>query len=74
MTTLPAGNLKRVHVNQFEIRKRQPQPLRVKTSKQNLPAATVEIDGPCRVVYSPEKPLSCGAKAWVETRAEVRVE
>ena len=29
------------------------------------------IDGPCRVVYSPDKPLSCGARVWIETDAEV---
>jgi hypothetical protein len=25
------------------------------------------------VVYSPDKPLSCGAKVWVETDAEITV-
>jgi len=29
--------------------------------------------GPSRVVYSPDKPLSCGAKVWVETEAEVKI-
>ena len=24
------------------------------------------------VVYSPDKPLSCGAKVWIETQLEVR--
>jgi hypothetical protein len=27
----------------------------------------VNIDGPCQIVYSPEKPLSCGATVWIET-------
>ena len=26
-----------------------------------------------RVVYRPEKPLSCGAKVWIETANEVEV-
>jgi hypothetical protein len=31
----------------------------------------VHILGECKVVYSPDKPLSCGAKVWIETDAEV---
>ena len=26
----------------------------------------LEIPAPCRVVYEPDKPLSCGAKVWIE--------
>jgi hypothetical protein len=26
------------------------------------------------VVYSPDKPLSCGAKVWIETESEVIVD
>jgi len=26
-----------------------------------------------RVVYSPDKPLSCGAKVWVETQNKVKL-
>jgi hypothetical protein len=33
----------------------------------------VEIKGPSKLVYSPDKPLSCGARVWVETEAEVEV-
>lgn len=33
----------------------------------------VTIEGPCTVVYSPSKPLSCGARAWVETYSHVKV-
>jgi hypothetical protein len=25
----------------------------------------------CTVIYNPDKPLSCGAKVWVETTSEV---
>ena len=70
---LRRGVIKRIHVNQFEIRKGAELPLRVKTSKKNYPAASVEIMGPSEVVYRPDSPLSCGAKCWVETTAEVRV-
>jgi hypothetical protein len=31
----------------------------------------VSFNGPCTIKYSPDKPLSCGAKVWIETEAEV---
>ena len=67
---------KRIHVNQHVIRRngktgeRQP-PLTVKTYKDNTTCHEVEILGSSKVVYSPDKPLSCGAKVWIETEAEV---
>jgi hypothetical protein len=65
-----------VHVNQHVIRKNgktgdKNPPLTVKTYKSNTYAHTVEINGPSRVVYSPDKPLSCGAKVWIETDGDV---
>lgn len=67
-----------VHVNQHAIRRNikaeTPEPvLTVKTYKSNTYAHEVEILGPSRVVYSPDKPLSCGARVWVETEAEVKI-
>lgn len=65
-----------VHVNQHVIKanrkngERNPV-LTVKTYKDNTYAHAVEITGPCRVVYSPDKPLSCGAHVWIETQSEV---
>ena len=47
--------------------------LTVKTSKSNQYAHEVEIDGPSKVIYSPDKPLSCGAKVWIETDSEVEL-
>jgi len=32
-----------------------------------------EIHGPCRVVYRPAKPHSCGATVWIETLCEVTI-
>lgn len=32
---------------------------------------SLDILGPSRVVYSPDKPLSCGAKVWIETNSPV---
>lgn len=69
----------RVHVNQHIIKAnektgaREPV-LTVKTGHTNRYAHAVEILGPARVVYSPEKPLSCGARCWIETDAEVRLD
>ena len=33
----------------------------------------VTIKGPVSIIYRPEKPLSCGARAWIETRSPVIV-
>lgn len=65
-----------VHVNQHDIRRNlraeTPEPvLTVKTYKSNTYAKAVDIKGPLRVVYSPDKPLSCGARVWIETESEV---
>jgi len=47
--------------------------LTVKTYKSNTLAHEVVIAGPCRVVYRPDSPLSCGARVWIETDGEVTV-
>jgi hypothetical protein len=31
----------------------------------------VEINGPSRMVYRPDKPRPCGAKLWIETESDV---
>jgi hypothetical protein len=67
---------KRIHVNQHKIRSnnktgaREPV-LTVKTYKSNNYCHEVQVDGPCKVVYSPDKPLSCGARVWIETESEI---
>lgn len=43
------------------------------TGRKKRYGKSVIIFGPSRVVYSPDKPLSCGAKAWIETKATVAV-
>ena len=64
-----------VHVNQHVIKsnrknKMEEPVLTVKTYKSNTYAHEVNIKGDSKVVYSPDKPLSCGAKVWIETNAE----
>jgi hypothetical protein len=70
----------RIHVNQHNIRansKGADLPvLTVKDYKENrkynfvmiLDAQDRQV---ARVVYSPDKPLSCGAKVWIETELNV---
>ena len=65
-----------IHINQHVIRKnnktgeREPV-ITCKTYKDNTYCHEVTINGPCKVIYSPDKPLSCGAKVWIETTEEV---
>lgn len=63
-----------IHVNQHAIRRGDDKTITVKTYKDNRYAREVAINGPSRVVYSPDKPLSCGAKVWIETSAEVIID
>jgi hypothetical protein len=71
--------IKRIHVNQHTIRannttnEKMP-PLSVKTYNSNTLCYEVTVLGPSKIVYSPDKPLSCGAKVWIETEAEVIME
>lgn len=69
-----------IHVNQAHIRSnRKVDPdnripvLTVKTYKSNDYCNSVDINGPSRVVYSPDKPLSCGARVWIETEGDVTI-
>jgi len=68
--------LKRIHVNQHKIRPNAKhgtnEPvLTVKQGRTNRYAHSVAILGHSHVVYSPDKPLSCGAKVWIQTGADV---
>ena len=69
-----------IHVNQHKIRSNikhdEKEPvLTVKHKKSNTYAyqAIIKDDAGneiARVVYSPDKPLSCGARVWIETENE----
>lgn len=67
----------RIHVNQHIIRSnaktgaREPV-LTVKTYKCNTVCNEVAIKSG-KVVYSPDKPLACGAKVWIETNEPVEI-
>lgn len=67
-----------IHVNQHVVKANAKngtnEPvLTVKNYKENRYAHTVNIKGASKVVYSPNKPLSCGARVWIETNAEVDI-
>jgi hypothetical protein len=67
-----------IHVNQHQIRHNakhgtKDPVLTVKTYKSNTYASEVLIKGDSKVVYSPDKPLSCGARVWIETEADVEI-
>ena len=70
---------KRIHINMHKIRANKKHDTKepvitVKTSKTNTYGHEVEILGESKVVYSPDKPLSCGARVWIETDAEVKID
>ena len=65
-----------IHVNRHKIEENRTHGTRepvitVKSGRQNRYCHSVEILGPSRMVYRPDKPLSCGAVAWIETYADV---
>ena len=67
-----------IHVNQHEVKannknKTNNPVLTIKTYKANTYAHEVLIKGESKVVYSPDKPLSCGARVWIETQARVEI-
>ena len=69
-----------IHVNQHNIKANkdgQNRPvITCKTYKDNRYGHEAIIFGKdgkevAKVIYSPDKPLSCGAKVWIETEGEV---
>jgi hypothetical protein len=69
----------RIHINQHVIRRNKRDgtdepPITVKQGRTNTYCRSVEVLGPSRVVYAPTRPLSCGARVWIETDAEVRLD
>ena len=71
-----------IHVNQHNIKanaKGEDRPvLTCKTHKGNKYSNDIVILGQdgreaARIIYSPETPLACGAKVWLETFNEVQI-
>lgn len=77
MKTLKAGTIKRLHVNRHVMaanrRTGDSQPaLTVQTSNGPYRGKYIRISGGSTFVQS-SKPLSCGARAWIKTKAEVTI-
>jgi len=69
---------KQIHINQHVIRSNKKNGgnnpvVTVKTYKSNDYGHEVNILGSSKVIYSPAKPLPCGAKVWIETQHPVEV-
>lgn len=67
-----------IHVNQHVIKANRKNNVKdpvltVKTYKENIYAHEVDLKGPSKIVYSPDKPLSCGENVWIETHSEVTI-
>jgi hypothetical protein len=70
--------MKRIHVNMHKVRANKKhgtnEPvLSIKEGKSNTYCHEVDILGPSKLVYRPDKPLSCGARVWIETDAEIKI-
>tara|TARA_R100001463_G_scaffold26324_3_gene61729 strand:+ start:369 stop:596 length:228 start_codon:yes stop_codon:yes gene_type:complete len=65
-----------IHVNQHNIKANakgdNKAVLTVKDYKQNRKCNEVNFTNG-KVIYSPDKPLSCGAKVWIETEEPVEI-
>jgi len=75
---LRQGTIKRLHVDKRVITRNrthgtQDPPITVQTSAGSLKAFEASWDGPSKMMYSPDKPLGCGARLWIETRAKVTI-
>ncbi len=76
---MPAGTIKRIHVNQHIIRQNKKHDaedpvITVQWRNKSYTAKTLTIRGESTAIYSPKKPLSCGARVWVETTAAVEID
>ena len=73
--------IKRIHVDQHVIKRNAKSPTgpyqpacTVQNRGRSHKAMTVEIEGPSTMHYRPDKPLSCGARVWIETTSTVLVD
>jgi len=67
-----------IHINQTVIRhnKKYSNSLpacRVQQNNKSRYCKEVIIDGPSKLVYNPDNPLSCGAKLWIETESIIEL-
>jgi hypothetical protein len=75
---MPAGTLKRIHVNQHIVRANikagaDEPTCTVQWKGKSYVGRDIVVKGVSTVIQRMNKPLSCGARIWVETRAEVEI-
>jgi hypothetical protein len=73
-----------IHINQHNIKKNSKlgsglPVITCKTYKDNIYANEVVIldkngEVAAKVIYSPDKPLSCGARVWIETYNKIEIQ
>lgn len=68
-----------IHINQHVIKANRKNnetnpPITCKTYKDTVYGMSVKFTGNSRVIYRPDKPLSCGAHVWIESDHEVLIE
>ena len=73
------NKIARIHVNQHVIKANakngENNPIfTIKQGGKNTYAYNVKVVGEMELVYSPDKPLSCGAKVWIETRGDIEID
>jgi hypothetical protein len=73
------NKIARIHVNQHVIKANakygENNPVfTIKQGGKNTYAFNVKVKGEMELVYSPDKPLSCGAKVWIETRGDIELD
>ena len=73
------NKIARIHVNQHVIKANakngENNPIfTIKQGGKNTYAHNVKVKGEMELVYSPDKPLSCGAKVWIETKGDIELD
>jgi hypothetical protein len=68
-----------IHINQHVIKENRKNGttkpvITCKTYKEGVYGMEVEFTGNAKVIYRPDKPLSCGAHVWIETYDPVIVD
>lgn len=70
------GKMKIIHINRNIIQQNEKHGRKLPVCRIDMDGKTwygsrIEILGPSEMIYSPDKPRSCGAKLWIETQADV---
>lgn len=77
-TRLKPERVRRLHVDQHAIKANTidggTRPcVTIQTSNGPLKCHEARIDGPSTLVSRPDRPLSCGARVWIETTAAIEI-